>query len=179
MKRRKQNTASVMACVLAVVVLFLFSSNTIFGQSANGHGTLHDGIAQNGRPNNRQFSFSVRTLSDGTVRGNAVLHNPADDGAHGNQPYMLQIDVSCMKVVGNMAFFGGTTRRTTDPNLVDAVYFSIQDNGEPGANNDRLSRAFFFDDDPNTMGDPQLCQFIQPGDFPLLFIESGNISLRP
>ena len=62
---------------------------------------------------------------------------------------------------------------------MDAVYFSVQDNGEPGAGVDRLSRAFFFDDDPNTTGDPQLCQNNQPGDFPMEFIESGNIGLRP
>ena len=83
-----------------------------------------------------------------------------------------------MKVVGNIAFFGGTTRRTTDPNLVDAVYFSAQDNGNPGANNDLLSLAFFFDDDPNTTGDPQLCQQIPIGLFPMEPINSGNISLH-
>jgi len=83
-----------------------------------------------------------------------------------------------MKVIGNVAFFGGLTRRTTDPNLVDAVYFSIEDNGEPGADNDRISRAFFFDDDPNTQGDPQLCQGNVIGDFPMEEIQSGNINLR-
>lgn len=176
---RRRNTISAIAGVLALAGLFTLSTNAAFAQSASGHGSLPDGTAPNGRPYKRQFSLSVRTMNDGTVRGNAILHNPAADGAHGNQPYMLQIDVSCMKVVGNMAFFGGMTRRTTDPNLVDAVYFSIQDNGEPGANNDRISRVFFFDDDPNTTGDPQLCQFIQPADFPLEFITSGNIRLQP
>ena len=146
--------------------------------SANGHGTLYSGTRTNDQPFRRQFSFSVRQNVDGTVSGNAMLHNPADDGAHGNQPYMLQIDVSCMKVIGNVAFFGGLTRRTTDPNLVDAVYWSIEDNGTPGADNDRLSRAFFFDDDPTTTGDPQLCQGNQIGDFPMEEIESGNITLR-
>jgi len=146
--------------------------------AASGHGTLYDGVRPNGQPFRRQFSLSVRQNSDGTASGNAILHNPAADGAHGNQPYMLQIDVSCMKVIGNIAFFGGLTRRTTDPNLVDAVYFSIQDNGNPGADNDMLSRAFFFDDDPTTTGDPQLCQGNQIGDFPMEPIQAGNINLR-
>lgn len=145
---------------------------------ANGSGSLSNGTAPNGRPYKRQFSFSARTLDDGTVTGNAILHSAFDDGAHGNQPYALQIDISCMRVEGNIAFFGGTTRRTTDPNLVDAVYFSAQDNGNPGANNDLLSLAFFFDDDPTTTGDPQLCQQIPIGLFPMEPINSGNISLH-
>jgi hypothetical protein len=52
----------------------------------------------------------VRTMT-APAAGNAVLQNPAFDGANGNQPYFLQIDISCMKVIGNIAFFGGTTRR--------------------------------------------------------------------
>ena len=146
--------------------------------AASGHGTLYDGVRDNGQPYKRQFSFSARQISAGTAMGNAVLVNPAFEGANGNQPYQLQIDISCMKKIGNIAFFGGTTRRTTDPNLVDAVYFSVQDNGEPGADNDKISRAFFFDDDPTTMGDPQLCQGNQVGDFPMETIQSGNINLR-
>lgn len=132
--------------------------------SASGHGTL---INPDG--SRRQFSFSARTNSDGTVNGQANLHV---DG------YQLKVDISCMKVVGNVAIFGGTTRRTNDPNLVDAVYFSVQDNGEPGKNRDKISRVFFFDDDPTTTGDPQLCQFNTPTDFPLETIESGNIQVK-
>jgi len=174
------------------LLLFVFTVTLAFGTlvyidagsaaplaSASGHGTLFDGVDSNGRVYRRQFSLSARMRSDGTVDGHAVLHNPAFDGGNGNRPYSLQIDISCMKVIGNVAIFGGITRRTTDPNLVDAVYFSIEDNGQPGAGNDRLSRVFFFDDDPTTTGDPQLCQGNQPGDFPLEVIQSGNLSLRP
>jgi hypothetical protein len=137
------------------------------GDSANGHGTL-DG--------SRQFSFSARTQADGTVSGNAVLNNPAFqvDG----RAYQLQIDISCMKVVGNIAIFGGTTKRTNDPSLVDAVFFSVQDNGEPGRQ-DKISRVFFWDDDPNTTGDPQACLLVGAADFPLEPIERGNIQVRP
>jgi hypothetical protein len=137
------------------------------GDGASGHGTL-DG--------NRQFSFSATTHADGTVTGNAVLHNPAFqvDG----KTYQLQIDITCMKRIGNVAFFGGTTQRTNDPSLVDAVFFSVQDNGEPGKN-DKLSRVFFWDDDPDTTGDPQACQFNVLGDFPMETIQKGNIQVRP
>ncbi|HEV2860567.1 MAG TPA: hypothetical protein VGX48_06155 [Pyrinomonadaceae bacterium] len=145
-------------------------------QSASGHGTL---LVQNAAGDfvRRQFSFSARRYDDGSVKGQATLHNPAVESGK-NQRYQLQIDITCMKVVGNVAIFGGTTRRTNDPNLVDAVFFSVQDNGEPGRDRDKISRAFFFDDDPNTVGDPQICQANQPTDFPLETIESGNIQVR-
>jgi hypothetical protein len=144
---------------------------------ANGDGALLVEDAD-GNLVRRQFAFSAQQLSDGTARGNAILHNPAFENESG-QRYQLQIDIRCMKVIGNVAFFGGLTRRTNDPSLVDAVYFSVQDNGEPGKDSDQISLAFFFDDDPNTQGDPALCQGNQLGDFPMEPIESGNIQLRP
>lgn len=139
------------------------------GPSASGHGALEtaDGL--------RQFSFSATEHADGTVTGHAVLRNPAFqvDG----HDYRLQIDISCMKVVGNIAVFGGTTRRTNDPGLVDAVFFTVQDNGEPGAE-DKISSVFFWDDDPATTGDPQACLLTGPNDFPLHTIDKGNIQVR-
>jgi hypothetical protein len=145
-------------------------------EQASGAGLLSV-QTPDGRDAKRQFSLSAHRNADGTVQGNAVLHNPAFTGENG-QRYQLQIDISCMKVVGNIAFFGGLTKRTNDPNLVDAVYFSVQDNGEPGRNNDLISSVFFYDDDPTTTGDPQLCQGNQVGDFPMVPIESGNINVR-
>ena len=171
-------TAALIA-LAAVAASFAFASRSAAQtskESANGHGTL---IVQNddGEDVRRQFSFSAQRRPDGTVRGNAVLHNPAFTVDNG-QKYQLQIDVQCMKVVGNIAIFGGTTRRTNDPNLVDAVFFSVQDNGEPGKGVDRISRAFFWDDDPTTTGDPQACLLTGPTDFPLEPIAAGNIQVR-
>src|ERR687886_376759 len=170
MKNRvaKISTLTVLLAAMFVASLFIFSTKSSAQgtrESANGQGSLLVQDA-NGNTVRRQFAFSARRNADGTVTGNAVLHNPAFTNANG-QKYQLQIDISCMKVIGNIAFFGGTTRRTNDPSLVDAVYFSVQDNGEPGKGNDKISRAFFFDDDPNTQGDPQLCQGNRPGDFPM------------
>jgi hypothetical protein len=147
-------------------------------QTVNGEGTLLV-LNENGDPVRRQFSFSARVGANGIVKGNAVLHNPAFDGPNGHGNYQLQISISCMKVVGNVAFLGGTTRRTNDPSVVDAVFFSVQDNGEPGRGKDRISRAFFWDDDPNTSGDPQACQAMTQADAPLETIESGNVQVKP
>jgi hypothetical protein len=181
--KMKLNAARILALVAVLALVFVgigmptptaeAQNNTL--ESANGQGTL---LVMNdqGEVVRRQFSFSARRLKDGTVKGNAVLHNPAYQV--NGQNYQLQIDITCMKVIGNIAFFGGTTRRTNDPSLVDAVYFSVQDNGEPGRDRDRISRVFFFDDDPNTTGDPQLCQGNVVGDFPMEPIESGNIQVK-
>jgi hypothetical protein len=145
-------------------------------ESASGQGTL---LVQDEQGNTvrRKFSLSAHRQPNGTVKGIANLHNPAFTGTNG-QKYQLQIDISCMKVIGNIAFFGGMTKRTNDPNLDEAVYFSVQDNGEPGKDRDQISRVFFFDDDPNTTGDPQLCQGNVAGDFPMEPIDAGNIQLR-
>jgi hypothetical protein len=142
-------------------------------ESASGHGTLLSGGEK------RQFSFTAQRQADGSVKGQATLINPAFGGSgDNNAPYQLKIGISCMKVVGNIAVMGGTTKRTNDANLMDAVFFSVQDNGEPGKGVDRLSRAFFWDDDPATEGDPQACQQTGPNDFPLEAIEAGNIQVK-
>jgi len=139
--------------------------------SANGQGSLDD----------RKFSFSGKLLDSGTccaAQGNATLHNPEFTGANGHSPYQLQIDIKCMNKYGNTVVFGGLTRRTNDPNLVDAVFFTVQDNGEPGKGNDKISRAFFWDDDPTTTGDPMACALTGAADFPLETITAGNVQVK-
>ena len=170
--------ALVLLAALAAAMLAASKSYALSaGDSASGHGTLTRSNAD-GDAVKRQFSFAARVHADGTVTGHAVLINPAFEGENGNA-YQLHVDISCMKVVGNIAVFGGTTKRTNDPNLVDAVFFSVQDNGEPGKDRDKISSVFFWDDDPATQGDPQACLLTGPLDFPLETIDSGNIQVRP
>jgi hypothetical protein len=165
-----------LAAVAAAAMLVASKSYALTpGDSSSGHGTLSRPSADG--PVKRQFSFSARTHADGTVTGHAVLINPQFEGENGNA-YQLHVDISCMKVVGNIAVFGGTTTRTNDPNLVDAVFFSVQDNGEPG-DTDKISSVFFWDDNPATEGDPQACLLTGALDFPLETIEAGNIQVWP
>lgn len=174
----------ILSGVLSVLViggLLLNVKSSAFAplESANGHGTVlrQD---ENGKTVRRQFSFNAKRNSDGTVTGNAVLHNPAFEGEDGNN-YQAKLEISCMRVVENIAYFGGTIKRTNDPNLVDTAFFSVQDNGEPGKGRDKISGLVFYDDDPNNNpGDPQLCQIsdTQPQLAPTETIESGNIQVR-
>ena len=127
----------------------------------------------------RTFSVSAHIGANGTASGRATLINKAFTGENGKQPYMLQVDISCAKVLDdNTVIFGGTTRRTNDPNLTDAVFFSVQDNGEPGAGTDKISRAYFWDDDPNTQGPASACLNSTLADVPLETIVSGNINVK-
>jgi hypothetical protein len=131
-----------------------------------GQGTIEDG---------RTFSVSAVLRQDGTARGQATLINRNFSGDTGRGPYTLHIDISCAKQLDDgSVVIGGFTRRTNDSSLVDAVFFQVQDNGR----DDLLSRAFFWDGDPNTTGDPAACQLVNNGDFPMEEVIRGNINVH-
>ena len=139
--------------------------------SASGHGTI---LLQNtqGKTVRRQFSFSARINSDGSVQGTAIIHNPSFD-----PKYNAQFNITCLQIVGNRASFGGSVRKTTDPvfnDEFDAAFFTVFDNGEPGAGIDTISEIFF-----DNVVEPSACQFIGADDFPQIPIESGNVQVRP
>jgi hypothetical protein len=174
---------SIVALSVALALVIAMSATVALAvtpqESASGHGALRT-TDPDGKSKLRQFTFNAQRQADGTVTGHAVLINPAFTGENGHSPYQLHVDISCLRIVGNIAIMGGTTRKTNDPSLVDAVFFSVQDNGEgKDAPRDRISRVFFWDDDPTTTGDPQACLLTGPADFPLEEIENGNIQVRP
>lgn len=163
-----------LTCRTALIALGLlaapaFAQITATGM-ASGQGTLDQG---------RKFALSARINADGTASGQATLINKNFTGDKPGQPYQLHVTVTCgKKLDDHSAIFGGMTQKTNDSNLVDAVYFSVQDNGEPGAGKDMISRATFFDDDPATTGDPKLCLGSTLTDLPLETIVSGNINVK-
>ena len=139
--------------------------------SASGHGTvlLQD---TDGKTVRRQFSFSARVMPDGSVKGSGILHNPSFD-----PKYDAQFDITCLQVVGNRASFGASIRKTSDSvfnDEFDAAFFTVFDNGEPGADNDTISEVFF-----DNVVEPSACQFIGADDFPQIPIESGNVKVTP
>ena len=141
------------------------------GASANGHGTI---LVTNGEGKTvkRQFSFSAKQMPDGSVKGNAILHNPEFDPR-----YSAQFEITCLQVVGNRASFGGSIKKTSDPAFndeFDAAFFTVYDNGEPGKGVDTISPVFFDNVVP-----PSSCQFIGPDDFNQIPVQAGNIQVRP
>ena len=161
----------IVALAVSHVVSPTLATTAAPGPSASGHGTvlLQD---TNGKTVRRQFSFSAKQMSDGSVQGNAIIHNPSFDPR-----YSAQIKITCLLVIGNRASFGGTVRKSSDPAFndeFDAAFFTVYDNGEPGAGLDTISSVFF----DNVVG-PETCQFIGPDDFLQTPIQSGNVQVRP
>jgi len=155
----------------ATTTMLRATSAAVLGPSASGHGTilLPD---TDGRTVRRQFSFSARQMPDGTVQGSGILHNPSFD-----PKYDAHFDITCLQVVGNRASFGGSIRKTSDPvfnDEFDAAFFTVFDNGEPGADTDTISSVFF-----DNVVEPSACQFIGADDFPQVPIESGGVQVRP
>lgn len=168
----------ILAGILTVVVmsgLLVTVKSLALGpkDSANGAGTL---VNQDG--SRSQFTFNVKRNPNGKVTGQATIRNPSFKTGNG-QNDQIKIDVSCLKVVGNVAILGGTTKRKNNQTNVEAVYFAVEDNGNPGTGADKIFRGFFFDDDPATKGDPEVCQSLEPAELPALeTIVAGNIEVK-
>jgi hypothetical protein len=159
--------------ILAIICSMITAqSSNQTHESSGGQGMITVKNEQ-GKNVKRQFSFKARREPDGSVSGQAVLHNATFSGADG-KTYQAQFDISCLKVVENTALVGGFVKRTNDPNLIEAAFFTVQDNGEPGQD-DKISSVYFFDTDPKTTGSRALCESHSVNDFPLMDIDSGNI----
>jgi hypothetical protein len=153
---------------LAAIGLMSSAALAVKGEvKVTGQGTIEPG---------RTFAISATLYPDGTASGQATLINKNFTGDSGKGPYKLRVDITCFKRLdANTVTLGGSTERTNDSSLVDAVFFTLQDNGN---GNDKMSRAFFWDDDPDTQGDPAACQFVNAGDFPLEDVQQGNLNVK-
>ena len=163
--------AGLLVSALAITTLLRSTSAAARQPSASGHGTI---LLQDtdGRTVRRQFSFSARIMPNGSVQGNAVIHNPSFD-----PKYDAHFNITCLQIVGNRASFGGSVRKSSDPvfnDEFDAAFFTVFDNGEPGADNDTISEVFF-----DNVVEPSACQFIGADDFPQIPIEAGNVQVSP
>jgi hypothetical protein len=150
-----------MGVSLALAVLAAQASATM-PPSANGSGH----IIVNGEL--RTFSFAARQESDGLVVGTAEINNRAIGE-------MFQLDLDCLKIVGNMAVVSGVFSRHTDPNAIGLTgIFGVIDAGEGSGDVDAVSQVFFFP--PNTL----TCQDIDPADNAELAVPivAGNIQVH-
>lgn len=163
--------AGLLITALTVTTLLQPTAAAPPGPSASGHGTILLPDTE-GNLVRRQFSFHAKVMPDGSVQGSAVIHNPSFD-----PKFDALFDITCLQVVGNRASFGGSVKRSNDPVFTDefdAAFFTVFDNGEPGADNDTISSVFF-----DNVVEPSACQFIGPDDFPQTPIEAGNVNVRP
>ena len=142
MTRNQVKGGMIAAAGIIAAAAFAVPALAATGGQVSGQGALETDPRRN-------FSVSAKINADGTASGRATLVNKAFTGANGKAPYLLQVDISCGKMLD-----------------------------EPGAGKDKVSRAYFWDDDPNTQGPPSACVNSTLADVPLETIVSGNINVK-
>jgi hypothetical protein len=99
----------IFSTILLVLVisglLDIAQSSVLNNESVNGQGTL---VNEDG--SRSQFSFNAQRNPNGNVTGHAILRNPSFKTKNG-QHEQIKIDVTCLKIVGNVAVLGGMTNR--------------------------------------------------------------------
>lgn len=173
-KKMKKYILSGILTVLVISGLLVTVKSLTFGpkDSADGQGTL---VNEDG--SRSEFSFNAKRNPNGKVTGQATLRNPSFKTGNG-QTDKIKIDITCLRIVGKIAVMGGTTKRKNNQAKAEAVYFAVEDNGDTGAGVDAIFRGFFFDDDPATEGDAQVCQSIDRSVVVLEPIVTGNIQVK-
>ena len=132
-------------------------------ESATGSGHFNDPRAE-GHVTLRIFSFSAVKASDGTTSGQWQLKNPSF-------PVRVHGTVECLTVIGNEAWFAGTTTQSDRPGQIGVGRrFRVVDNGEGGSSvADQFSLAH--------PGSAQVwCDSAPEAD--VFDIEHGNIQVR-
>lgn len=174
MKQMRQIMLSgiVLVLVISGLLVTVRSQSVNDKDSADGQGTL---VNEDG--SHSEFTFNVQRNPNGKVVGQATIRNPSFKKNNG-QNNQIKIDVSCLKIVGNIAIIGGTTKRKDSQSKAEAVYFAVEGNSDAGRGADKIFRGFFYDDDPATDGDPQRCQSIEV-DVPVFEpIAAGKIQVK-
>ena len=160
--------------VLVMSGLLITVKSLAFGakDSADGQGML---VNEDGSQS--EFSFNAKRNPNGKVTGSATIRNPSYKTGNG-QTEKIKIDITCLKLHGNVAVMGGVTERKNNQAKAEAVYFAVEDNGDAGAGADAIFRGFYFDDDPATEGDSQRCEAIERNVVVLEPIAEGNIQVK-
>jgi len=131
--------------------------------TGSGHITREDG-------SKRHFTISAIGRAEGTATGEYNL-------VSGSGAVLLHGSITCLTVIGNRAFAGGTVDRFNLDFGVPlfGVAIELVDNGEgKGAPPDEISNVFFFVNSPNEI--QQYCDDHPLG--PVMPIDDGNISVR-
>jgi hypothetical protein len=174
MKKMKKYTLTGILTALVMSGLLVTVKSSAFGGKDSAEGA---GILVNGDGSRSEFSFKAKRNPNGKVTGQATIRNSSYKPGNG-QTEKIKIDITCLRIEGNVAVLGGTAKRKNSQAKAEAVYFAVQDNGDVGAGADAIFRAFYFDDDPATDGDPQRCEAIERNVLVLEPIAEGNIQVK-
>ncbi|HEX7255553.1 MAG TPA: hypothetical protein VF236_06455 [Gaiellaceae bacterium] len=82
---------------------------------------------------NRTFAFTARQYADGTDKGQLEIN--FHPGETSPIPHIVvQAEVDCLRVIGNVAIISGTVKHTNFPAFENVRgILSVQDNGEGGS----------------------------------------------
>ena len=144
----------------AAVGAAAFAQATVL-HSAQGSGHIQFGA------NSEFITFNAVQHADGTVTGNATVHDVSAG-------VTARIDVNCLNVVANTATISGVVTRSSDPTAVPPGFegiFQVVDGGEGKDSVDFMSFANFF-----AVGTGNDCTV--PGEFDLLPVDQGNIQVQ-
>ncbi|HST25152.1 MAG TPA: hypothetical protein VLJ76_04100 [Gaiellaceae bacterium] len=118
----------------------------------------------------KQFQFKAQGNPDGSATG-SYTYKEVDDGA----PFDASGPITCMAIVGNDAWIGGTITSSTDPTVVGmGSWWHVTDNGQ-GANDSADITTFLG---IGTAEETQaFCDDYPPYKHPF-GIDGGNIKVR-
>ena len=125
--------AAVIGTTVVVAAIFVSaapgeSNRVVASATGSGH-MLRNGFY-------RTFSFSARTYSDGTSKGELQLRSPEFD-------VVVHLEIDCLRVVGNRAHMSGVVSFTSNPDeafVGEHNRLVVEDNGEgPAAPPDMVS----------------------------------------
>ena len=118
------------------------------------------------------FTFNVRLYADGTAEGR-FNYTQVRDGAS----LTVKGSLDCAVIEGNQAWVGGVIEESSRESLVGLdMWFQVQDNGEPGADETPDMSSTIGAGGPGT--GEQYCVDHPPVRFPF-FLDGGNLQVRP
>jgi hypothetical protein len=119
------------------------------------------------------FTFNVRIYANGRVDGRFNYTQVRDGG----EPLVVKGSLDCAFIQGNQAWVGGVIEKSSRASLLGLdMWFQVQDNGEPGADETPDMSSTLGAGGPGT--GEQYCIDHPPVRFPF-FLEAGNLQVRP
>ena len=145
-------------------------SNGVVASASGGYGM--SGTAAGSTFVIHPFTFNVRIYADGSADGR-FNYTQVRDGVE----LSVKGSLDCAFIQGNRAWVGGVIEDSSRASLIGLdMWFQVQDNGEPGADETPDMSSTIGAGGPGT--GEQYCAAHPPVMFPF-FLDTGNLQVRP
>ena len=167
--RRLTLTWLLAALTLALAGGALAGGSGVISSASGGYG--FGGQAAGSTFDVGPFTFNVQVHADGTVHGR-YRYVQVRDGVE----LMVAGPLTCATIEGNRAWVGGLIEESSRPSLIGLdMWFQVQDNGEPGADETPDMSSTVGAGGPGTA--QQYCDDAPEVRFPF-FLSRGNLQVR-